>query len=126
MQILLNQIIIFGQNINLLKQFYQDHFDFELIEEIKNEWVVLKAGQTAIAFHKIGSAYQTNEDIPFKADSNTKLVFEMDGDLKTFRDKLLEKGVLLRDLKSFAGVNYLFCDGEDPEGNVFQLKQKIA
>jgi catechol 2,3-dioxygenase-like lactoylglutathione lyase family enzyme len=125
MKLLFKQVIIFGQNINMLKEFYVDHFGLELLEEIKNEWVVLKAGQTEIAFHKIGAAYQTSEDVPFKADSNTKFVFEIEGDLKNFRRKLLEKGVLLRDVKSFAGMNYLFCDGEDAEGNVFQLKQKI-
>jgi hypothetical protein len=29
----------------------------------------------------------------------------------------------MRDLKRFPGFPMLMCDGEDPEGNVFQLSQ---
>jgi len=126
MDIQLNRIILFAQDVNRLKKFYQEYFSFNLVEEIKNEWVVLNAGQIEIAFHKIGDAYKINKDIPFKVDSNTKLVFELNSALPAFRESLVEQGVLLRELKSFPGSNYLLCDGEDPEGNVFQLKQKFV
>jgi hypothetical protein len=39
------------------------------------------------------------------------------------REKLLSRGVRMRDLKRYDGFAQLMCDGEDPEGNVFQLSQ---
>lgn len=121
MKISLSRIIIFGRDINRLKNFYADNFNLPVTEEIPNEWVVLNAGAIEIALHKIGEAY-LNDDTP-KAN-NTKLVFHIDGDLQQFRQKLLDKGALMRDVKSFAGNSSRFCDGEDPEGNVFQLEAK--
>jgi hypothetical protein len=125
MDISLKRIILFGKEIELLKKFYQENFNCELVEEIKNEWVVVKAGLAEIAFHKIGEEYWDNSK-PFKADSNTKLVFETKTDLRVFREKLLLKGILMRDIKSLEPFHTLSCDGEDIEGNVFQLVQKLV
>jgi predicted enzyme related to lactoylglutathione lyase len=124
MQIALYRIILFGQNIVKLKDFYTENFGLTIAEEIKDEWGVLKAGQMEIAFHKIGDAYQTAGE--FKATSNTKLVFKVETDLTALRERLIGDGVLLGEIKSFAGINALFCDGEDPEGNVFQLEQRVG
>jgi len=32
----------------------------------------------------------------------------------------------MREIKTFDGYAYWLCDGQDPEGNVFQLKQSKA
>ncbi|GAA3989167.1 hypothetical protein [Mucilaginibacter dorajii] len=124
MQIALYRIILFGQNITKLKDFYVENFGFSLVEETEDQWVVLKAGAMELAFHKIGEAYQTTEE--FKAVSNTKLVFKIGSDLAGLREQLIGNGVLLGEIKSFAGINALFCDGEDPEGNMFQLEQRLG
>ncbi|WP_113652115.1 VOC family protein [Pedobacter namyangjuensis] len=118
----LNRIILFGNNIAGLKDFYQSNFKLELIEEIENEWVVLKAGQIELAFHSIGAEYRSEKD--FKVASNVKLVFTLTEGLSDFRDKLITKGIMMKEIKSFKGIDFLFCDGEDIEGNVFQLSQK--
>lgn len=123
MHITLTRIIVFGQAIDKLKIFYIENFNLTVIEETKHEWVVLSAGPIEIALHRIGQAYRTNDD--FNAGSNTKLVFNINTDLRAFRQILIEKGVLLKEIKSFPGINSLFCDGEDPEGNVFQLQQSL-
>lgn len=127
MVIQLNRIILFCLDIALLKSFYQEYFHFELIEEIPGQWVVLKAGNIEIAFHKIGPGYvESLGGEPFRAESNTKLVFEMNSDLAVFRNKLLAQGVKIKDLTSSGTANYWYCDGEDPEGNVFQLVQRMG
>lgn len=125
MRTTLTRIILFAQDVSLLKNFYITHFKFELLQQIQNEWVVLKAGAIEMAFHKIGNDYETEEGKPFKAESNTKLVFEIKEDLTSLWQELINKGVALREIKSFPGFDYLLCDGEDPEGNVFQLAQKL-
>ncbi len=125
MNISLNRIILFSKNVEGLRDFYMQHFNFKMVQEISGEWVVLNAGQMEIAFHKIGSDFTKENDEPFRVDSNTKLVFNIDSDLSAFREGLLGQGVALREIKSFPGFDYLLCDGEDPEGNVFQLSQKL-
>jgi predicted enzyme related to lactoylglutathione lyase len=118
---LLNRIIIFGKDISGLKHFYQSNFDLSLIEEIEGEWVVFNAGSIEIAFHRIGADYR-NEEL-FRAESNIKLVFGID-DINNFRNILLNKDVEMKEIKSLGDSDSLFCDGQDIEGNVFQLHQK--
>ncbi|SDD94427.1 hypothetical protein SAMN05216464_103114 [Mucilaginibacter pineti] len=125
MEISLTRIILFGQNIEKLKNFYVDNFNFSVIEEIPHQWVVLNAGSIEIALHKIGEAYLTKPDDDFKVTSNTKLVFTLKTDLTLFRQELLKRGIAIKEIKSFDGINSLFCDGEDPEGNVFQLEERL-
>ena len=120
----LSRIILFGDDINALKIFYQSIFNFPLIEEIKGEWLVFNSGSIEIAFHKIGESFRN--EVSFKAESNSKLVFSIDENIEDFRKQLIEKGVKMKDVKSFEGIDFLFCDGEDIEGNVFQLSQKKA
>ncbi|MEO8770506.1 MAG: hypothetical protein ABI402_10490 [Ferruginibacter sp.] len=125
MQVSFNRIILFGKNVDGLKKFYQENFHFELIEEIKNEWVVLKAGLLEIAFHKIGDTYLDSSK-PFRANSNTKLVFYINADLPTFRKEMLLKGIIVHEIKSFEPLVTLHFDGEDFESNVFQVVEKLS
>ena len=117
----LTRVILFCNDVEKLKQFYQQHFTFTIAEEIKNEWVVLNAGPIEIAFHRIGEAYRNQNVKPFRIESNIKLVLSTDANITLFRTKLMQAGVPMQEIKSFAGYNYLFCDGEDTEGNVFQI-----
>ncbi|QDW26219.1 VOC family protein [Pedobacter sp. KBS0701] len=120
----LSRIILFGNDISALKVFYQSIFNFSLIEEIENEWLVFNAGVIEIAFHRIGESFR-NED-SFRAESNVKLVFSIEEDIEEVRKRLIERGAKMKDIKSFEGIDFLFCDGEDIEGNIFQLSQKKA
>jgi predicted enzyme related to lactoylglutathione lyase len=114
----LNRIIVFGKDIKGLKQFYQSHFKLTLVEEIEGEWVVLNAGVIEIAFHRIGVGYRNDQ--PFHAENNIKLVFNIEDNLYQVRQELLNKGVNIKDIQFSS-----YCDGEDIEGNVFQLHQKV-
>jgi catechol 2,3-dioxygenase-like lactoylglutathione lyase family enzyme len=122
----LGRIIIFGHLVDRLKNFYTDHFGFSVVEEIKDQWIVLNAGQVELAIHRIGPGYEPEDGKEFRVESNTKLVFYISGNLKDFRQRLIDNGVVIGEVKSFAGINSLFCDGEDPEGNVFQIEQKLG
>ncbi len=120
----LGRIIIFGHLVDNLRSFYVDYFNFEVVEEIKDQWIVLKAGQTELAIHKIGQEYQPKDGIKFKAESNTKLVFQTSENISNLRQQLINAGAVIGDIKSFKGNQSLFFDGEDPEGNIFQIEQK--
>lgn len=121
----LTRIIIFGHLVDKLKSFYVDNFNFLVTEEIRDQWIVLNAGQVEIAIHKIGQGYEPEEGKEFRAESNTKLVFSLNDNLIGFRQRLVDKGVVIGDIKSFEGIDSLFCDGEDPEGNIFQIEQRL-
>ncbi|MBK0378417.1 VOC family protein [Mucilaginibacter segetis] len=117
--LILSRIILFVHNVDKLTSFYTANFGLAVTEEIKGEWVVLNAGSLEIALHKAGNAYETG------TENNTKLVFLTDA-LEQVRNNLLSNGAQMREVKSFEGINSLFCDGEDPEGNVFQLEQRLG
>lgn len=125
-EISLGRIIIFGHLVDKLKSFYVDNFNFSVVEEIKDQWIVLKAGQIELAIHKIGQGYEPEDGKEFRAESNTKLVFYLANNLEGFRQRLVDKGVVIGDIKKFDGINSLFVDGEDPEGNVFQIEQRLS
>lgn len=121
MPVLMTRLILYVRDVGLLKSFYQTHFGFPVTEEIENEWVVLKPGEMEVALHRVGEAYR---ELPKHATtSNSKIVFSVESGLSELREKLLNAGVRMRDLKRYDGFAQLMCDGEDPEGNVFQLSQ---
>lgn len=124
MKLKLTSIIIFVQNIEVLKDFYVGILALEIVEEYGNNWLLLKAGDCQIGLHKIGEQYLEENQEAFKFDNNTKIVFEVDEDLFALREQLIAQEVTLGEVKTFDNYDFYLCDGKDPEGNVFQLKQK--
>jgi catechol-2,3-dioxygenase len=124
MKLNLDTIILFVQDVDQLKLFYVDILQLDIIEESKSEWLLLKAGTAQIGLHKIGGQYPGNNNEDLKFHNNTKIVFEVEEDIRKIRERLLKENVTLKEIKTFDNYDYWICDGEDPEGNVFQLKQK--
>jgi catechol 2,3-dioxygenase-like lactoylglutathione lyase family enzyme len=121
MPVSMSRLILYVRDVELLRSFYQTHFGFPVVEKIENEWVVLRAGEIEIAFHRVGEPYR--ERLNHRNASNAKIVFSVESGLSELREKLLSAGVRMRDLKRYEGFAQLMCDGVDPEGNVFQLSQ---
>lgn len=124
MTLKLDSIIIFVQSVEHLKSFYVDIFGLEILEETQGQWLLLKAGNCNIGLHQIGQAYLDDNDADTKFETNTKIVFEIDGDIHTFRDDLISQNVTMKEVMTWENYPFLLCDGEDPEGNIFQLKSK--
>ncbi|CAA9201102.1 VOC family protein [Flavobacterium collinsii] len=124
MKLNLDTIVLYVQDVNNLKSFYTTIFGFEILEEYEAEWVLLNAGNAKIGLHKIGDHYLAQIKSGYKFDNNTKIVFEINEDIHALRQVLLDQNVLMREVSTFDTYEYWLCDGEDPEGNVFQLKQK--
>ncbi|QEM06383.1 VOC family protein [Mucilaginibacter rubeus] len=123
----LDTIILYVQSVENLKTFYARLFNFPVVEEYDSVWALLDAGGAKIGLHKIGEQYSKKIKGNFKVDNNTKIVFEIGEDINQVRTGLIEQHVLMREIKTFDNYEFWLCDGEDPEGNVFQLKQrKIA
>jgi catechol-2,3-dioxygenase len=124
MKLGIDTIIIFVQHVDRLKTFYTNVLGLEIVEEQAGEWLLLKAGNCKIGLHKAGKQYLDDNDQEIKFDNNTKIVFEASEDINMLRQQLLSQDVLMKEVKTFENYDYWLCDGEDPEGNVFQLKQK--
>lgn len=124
MKLNLDTIILFVQSVDKLKLFYVNILKLDIVEEIESEWLLLKAGNCKIGLHKIGEQFLDGNKTEFKFDNNTKIVFEIAEDINKIREHLLGKKISMREVKTFDNYDYWICDGEDPEGNVFQLKQK--
>jgi len=120
----LETIIFYVQDVESLKLFYINTFNLKVVEEYESLWALLEAGNMKIGLHRIGEQYIDEHKGKFKFHNNTKIVFEIDVDINKVRANLINQNVPMRELKTFDNYDYWLCDGEDPEGNVFQLKQK--
>jgi catechol-2,3-dioxygenase len=123
MTVSLNRIILYVQDVDRLAEFYRSMFGLPVVEEIKGEWAVLKAGACEIALHRVGKPYRVDDPSSWQVETNAKLVLTVDRDLESLRAELIAKGVPLGEIKSYPGLTGPLCDGKDPEGNVFQLAQ---
>lgn len=116
--------MLFVHDVNKLQHFYTQNFGLTVSEEIGGEWTLLQGGQCQLALHKVGKEYA---NAPLQSDvnnTNAKIIFEISEDIREVRERFVQNNILLREVKSFDGFPYLLCDGEDPEGNVFQIKQQ--
>ncbi|KFG94144.1 lactoylglutathione lyase [Burkholderia paludis] len=120
----MTRIILYVQDVALLKAFYRLYFNLPVVEEIDDEWAVLDAGAVELALHLAGPAFRHAPASITAGASNVKLVFSIDAGIDAHRDRLAGDGVTVRDLKRFDGFPYRMYDGIDPEGNVFQVMQK--
>ncbi|KPH12430.1 VOC family protein [Chryseobacterium sp. ERMR1:04] len=116
-------LILYVKNVELLKNFYVEHFNLKVIEE-DFIWVLLNAGTVHIGLHKIGDQYLDKIEAAHTFDNNTKLVFTIDVDIELTRKEFLSKNIQMREVKTFDNYDFWLCDGTDPEGNVFQLKSR--
>jgi len=123
MKAALSMIILYVQDIQNLKEFYREHFGLTLVEE-DEVWVVLNAGSIHIGFHKIGAQFLEQLEPNHRFDNNSKLIFEIDGDLEEIRSRFVSNNIKMREIKTFENYDFWLCDGVDPEGNVFQLKSR--
>jgi catechol 2,3-dioxygenase-like lactoylglutathione lyase family enzyme len=119
----LSGIILYVQDVEKLKKFYTQHFQFEVVEEILPSWVLLKSGAAELGLHKAGVAHDTG-NITNGENNNAKLVVETEENIVTLRERLKDMQVNMKDIKTWDNYEFWLCDGFDPEGNVFQIKQK--
>jgi catechol-2,3-dioxygenase len=123
MKLRLDTLLLFVNDVEAMKHFYCNVLNLTIQEEIPGEWVLLRAGGSALGLHAIGADYQEERATARYA----KLIFELTEEpLADVRKKLLAQNVKMHEVKIFEGDDYERCDGEDPEGNVFQLIQKQA
>lgn len=110
----LSRVIIFTRDVDRLAKFYSLHFGLEPVGEANDEWTELSAGACNLAFHR--TAEKTDG-----SDKGIKFVFAAD-DVAAEKTKL--EGVGIKMTKIFTFGNIEMCDGQDPDGNRFQISSR--
>ena len=111
------QTIVFVDDVPRMQAFYQATLGLPVIAA-EPGWVQLDAGGVIFALHAIKPGPKRPEPPPERVDSHIKLCFHVD-DIDATRAALIATGVRMREVHSYSGI--AFCDGIDPEGNVFQI-----
>ena len=108
----LSRIILFTADVLRLAAFYREVIGLKLVGE-EEGWVELDAGPCTIALHKGKPALGVRPP---------KLVFHAE-DVAAARAALVARG-----LKKIGPVKstptFAMCDGQDPDGNPFQLSSR--
>jgi catechol 2,3-dioxygenase-like lactoylglutathione lyase family enzyme len=108
----LRRIIIFTANIDEMTRFYRDVIGLELVETAEG-WRDFAAGPVNLALHH-GRATQGNRP--------PKIAFYAK-DVAAARAALIRRGATaIGKVKSAATFD--MCDGQDPDGNPFQLSAR--
>jgi catechol 2,3-dioxygenase-like lactoylglutathione lyase family enzyme len=118
----LDRMILFVHDVSALTDFYRDSLGLAVVETIDREWAVLRCGPCELALHRAGAPYRRAGRAPGGPNSNAKPVFRVHGDFVAMRERLISSGVPMGEIKP-NGSTGPFCDGTDPEGNVFQIAQ---
>src|SRR5262249_58553315 len=99
MNISLDRVVLYGQDVERLSRFYGEAFGLAVTERIEGEWAVLKAGACEIALHRVGRPWRVDDPADWKVESNAKLVFTVDRDVAELRAELIAKRVPMRRFK---------------------------
>lgn len=112
----LAQLILFTGDVARLRDFYVGALGLTVLEDSPG-WIRLDAGGVVLALHAlpgepVGAASAPREDVYWKP------CFRVD-DVDAMRARLVAVGVPMREVHRFGETT--FCDGVDPDGNIFQI-----
>ena len=116
MKLAINRIIYFTNKMKVMADFYRNVIGLKPIEDAEfpsTEWIEFDAGACTIALHK-GS--------PGTPASRNKIVF-FTADVGKTREELIARGAKMGKFNPTSSLH--LCDGKDPEGNKFQISNRI-
>ena len=115
MKLKANRLILFVKDAPKVAAFYRDVMGLKINGDADDKkWIDVDAGGFSIGLHGGGK--------PVSAAGRPKLAFYAK-DVAGARERLVERGAKLGKLMSFGELR--FCDGKDPEGNLFQLSNRL-
>ncbi len=119
----LRRAIIFVKDIEIMTTFYRDALGLTPIIDTSSEgWLEFDAGGASLALHAIPEPIAKDIEITnppaAREDSLIKLVFEVP-DIEVARVHVINHGAVMSEP---SGRGY--CNGRDPEGNVFQIVRR--
>lgn len=122
--LVLGRVMLYAKDIKRMVTFYRDVLGFGVIPSRydPDEFVVLDAGNAQLCLHQIPEVIARNIGISDPPEPRSrvpvKIMFIIE-DVEGTRDRLIARGVRMGSLQSFPPL--IYCDGNDPEGNIFQI-----
>ncbi len=117
-----SRLILFVDDIDRMSDFYGGVLGLDKLDGGDSGFVCFSAGAGQVCLHSLPPQYRTSsEEYPKREDTHVKFVFSSD-DIERDRQFLLEKGIRMGDKVRYGLVE--FCDGADPEGNIFQISSR--
>ena len=116
----ISRLILFVKDIDVVKDFYHSTLGLPILNEESSDFITLDGGGCQLSLHKIPPKY-ASDDIEPREDSYTKLVFQSDN-VEADREELLKLGIRMKGIHRWKDI--VFCDGADPEGNIFQISNR--
>lgn len=105
-----------------MTDFYKGVLGLEVLPGAEDDFVCLDAGGCQICLHSLPERYRSKtSDYPKREDTYVKYVF-YSGNVEKDREYLVDKGVRMKEVIRFGSIE--FCDGADPEGNIFQISSR--
>jgi catechol 2,3-dioxygenase-like lactoylglutathione lyase family enzyme len=122
----LGQVVLFVKDLARMRAFYQDALGLTPVSGTAAEgWLRLDAGGTVLALHALPphvAAKVTITDPPrIRDDTAIKFTFQVE-DVERAREAFAARGARMGETRRFGSL--VFCDGVDPEGNVFQISNR--
>ena len=122
--LVLGKVMLYAKDLKKMVAFYRDVLGFRIIPSRYDpkEFVVLDAGSAQLCLHQIPEVIARNINISDPPEPRmrvpVKIMFIIE-DVETMRETLMARGVQMGSLQNFPPL--LYCDGHDPEGNIFQI-----
>ncbi len=107
--------MLFVRDVAGAAAFYRDKLGLQPLGEITPEWVEMKTGSCTVALHRVAKPLRQ------RGKPSAKIVFGVK-DVPAAKSLLESRGVVMGKINSFSGIQ--ICDGEDPEGNPFQISSR--
>jgi predicted enzyme related to lactoylglutathione lyase len=116
-------ITIYALNKQILTDFYQQAFDFDLLDHDSTYSRLLK-DSTELIILQSPEEFQaaTSETLKPRETTPIKPTFFIDQNISDFRDKVSQLNGSVYKEKPWQFHGYKVCDGHDPEGNIFQVR----
>lgn len=115
----MNRVILFVNDVPGCASFYRDVIGLEVVEPADAHWASFNAGGCLISLH-----HHHIEDRSSRAGEKTVQIVFKASDVAAARQQLIAKGASMGELVVLDDIGLTFCDGQDPEGNLFQISSR--
>ncbi|MFT3746101.1 MAG: VOC family protein [Pyrinomonadaceae bacterium] len=118
----LSRLILFVDDIEKMSDFYSGVLGLEELPGGTDGFVCFSAGASQVCLHSLPAEYRSDGgEYPKREDTYMKFVFHSE-DVATDRQYLIDCGVRMNETVRYGEIE--FCDGADPEGNIFQISSR--
>jgi predicted enzyme related to lactoylglutathione lyase len=116
----LTRVIIFVGDVQKCATFYQNVFGFTPLksDHPSDDWLELDTGGCRLAFHKAHGP-SGKIDAPTGSMNNPHKIVFFAANVEAAQAQAVARGAMMGQVRKFGSL--VLCDGQDPEGHVFQL-----